>query len=159
MLDLHEGVAELFEEAERAHERAFEAENFVWRMMYRVGRWSGVVIPPLPFPMSCRFCRRGVHSMPHFAGCPFAPPWARQNYGAVKPKPRVVRRRPKPKQERQPVEQLPVAPFPMSCRFCRRGIHHDNHVTACGAYRLARAREARLACLRERRRDREVFAA
>ena len=89
MLDLHEGVAELFAEAERSTERLFEAENFVWRMHYRVGRWSGVAIAPLPFPMSCRFCRRGVHCLQaHVVNCRSAPAWARSYRVEQRPKAR-----------------------------------------------------------------------
>jgi hypothetical protein len=79
MLDLHEGVASLFAEAERRDERRFDAVNRVWRELYRSGRWSGVAIPPLPFPMCCRFCRRGCHHEAHFGACSRAPTWARRH--------------------------------------------------------------------------------
>lgn len=92
MLDLNEGVAELFAEAERREERVFDAENRRWRQEYRVARWSGVVIAPLPFPMSCRFCRRGMHCLAHVWNCRSAPDWARRGC-ALKP-PRKARKRP-----------------------------------------------------------------
>lgn len=88
MKDLREGVAELFEEASSPPARASRMVRHRWplwkkRWVKRVG-FKPKAIPPLPFPMSCRFCRRGVHCLgPHVGNCRSAPAWALPRNGGV----------------------------------------------------------------------------
>lgn len=103
MLDLHEGVAELFDEAgallvhglshqwplyrprharprqtRRERVAKYLARQRADRAQIKSARARQEPPPPLPFPMSCRFCRRGVHCLrPHVANCKAAPAWAR----------------------------------------------------------------------------------
>lgn len=104
MKDLRQGIVELFEEAaafpRRNVARAFaerarlpkrrRAESSTNETSFRrkVRAAHAVAIPPLPCPVSCRFCRRGVHCLqPHVGSCRQAPPWARRaGGGAPEPK-------------------------------------------------------------------------
>jgi hypothetical protein len=59
----------------------------------------------------------------------------------------------------RPAPPIQVKTFPMSCRFCRRGCHHENHCNTCHAWRRYLRRARRLEGGLQRRRDREAFAA
>jgi hypothetical protein len=88
MLDLHEGIAELFDDA--AGLRVLYAEsrwsawrrdrwrrdwpNELWRRKLRriadrKARKPVEPIEPLAFPISCIYCRRGCHSTQHAYSC------------------------------------------------------------------------------------------
>ena len=144
MLDLREGVLQIFREAEQHDLRVLAAEHLVRRRMLESARArSGKQRRPATPKKMCRFCRQAYKKPAHFLSCEGALADACERARARR---RACRRigYARDKLLRAPEERLAPLSAPHDCRFCRRPYHHELHFKGCLAtpeeYRKAERR-------------------